>query len=92
LGGKLSPTHPLWAKQTESQKKDDRATVVQTLKHWQEDPDLIGVRDKSALEKLPDDERAEWEKLWADVAELLEKVQEQKQDSSGNSKVPAGEK
>ena len=54
--------------------------VVQFLKHWQKDPDLAGVRDRSALEKLPDAERAEWEKLWADVAELLKKVQEQKQD------------
>jgi tetratricopeptide (TPR) repeat protein/tRNA A-37 threonylcarbamoyl transferase component Bud32 len=65
-----------WAKQAESQKKDDRAMVVQVLKHWQEDADLAGVRDKSALEKLPDAERAEWEKLWADVAALLEVAQE----------------
>jgi hypothetical protein len=68
------------AKQAVSQKKDDRAMVVQFLKHWQKDPDLAGVRDRSALEKLPDAERAEWEKLWADVAELLKKVQDQKQD------------
>jgi serine/threonine-protein kinase len=60
-----------WTKQAETDKAADRAMLVQTLKHWQEDPDLAGVRDKSALEKLTDAERAEWEKLWADVAELL---------------------
>jgi tetratricopeptide (TPR) repeat protein len=50
------------------------AQVAKTLAHWQEDADLAGVRDKSALEKLPNTERAEWEKLWADVAELLKKT------------------
>jgi serine/threonine-protein kinase len=68
----------IWAKQAESSKADDRAIVVQILKLWQEDADLACVRDKSALEKLPDAERAEWDKLWAEVAELLKKVQEQK--------------
>jgi hypothetical protein len=65
-----------WTKQAESSKVDDRVIVVQTLKHWQEDADFAGVRDKSALEKLPDAERAEWEKLWADVEALLKHAQE----------------
>jgi tetratricopeptide (TPR) repeat protein/tRNA A-37 threonylcarbamoyl transferase component Bud32 len=65
-----------WAKQAKSQKAEDRAMAVQSLKHWQEDPDLAGVRDKSALEKQPDAERAEWEKLWADVAALLKQAPE----------------
>jgi hypothetical protein len=47
------------------------AQVAKSLAHWQQDPDLAGVRDKSALEKLPDVERPAWEKLWADVAEVL---------------------
>ena len=46
----------------------------QTLLHWQTDPDLAGVRDKSALAKLPEAERPEWAKLWADVAALLVKA------------------
>jgi tetratricopeptide (TPR) repeat protein len=68
----------LWAKQAERRNADERALVVQTLKHWLEDADLAGVRDKSALEKLPHTERAAWEKLWADVSNVLNKVQEQK--------------
>ena len=43
--------------------------------HWQEDRDLAGVRDKDALAKLPAEERAAWEKLWADVAALLKKAE-----------------
>src|SRR5262249_25061205 len=55
-----------------------RERVIAALVHWLEDPDLASIRDKSALKKLPDAERAEWEKLWADVAVLLKKVQGQK--------------
>jgi hypothetical protein len=29
------------------------------------------VRDKEALAGLPAEERAEWEKLWSEVADLL---------------------
>jgi hypothetical protein len=43
------------------------ATVRQQLRHWQGDPDLAGVRDKAALAKLPEAERAGWRKLWAGV-------------------------
>jgi hypothetical protein len=41
------------------------------LRHWQQVPALANVRDKEALAKLPDAERAAWQKLWADVAERL---------------------
>jgi hypothetical protein len=51
-----------------------RARAVQAVHHWKEDPDLAGVRDADALDKLPEAERAEWRKLWADVDALLSKV------------------
>jgi hypothetical protein len=38
---------------------------------WQNDPGLVGVRDASSLARLPAAERADWEKLWADVAAVL---------------------
>jgi tetratricopeptide (TPR) repeat protein len=47
-----------------------QAAVVQRLTHWQKDADLAGVRDKDALNKLPEGERADWQKLWADVEAL----------------------
>jgi hypothetical protein len=50
--------------------------VQATLRHWQKDSDLVGVRDRITLEKLPAAERAEWQKLWADVEGLLKKAAE----------------
>jgi eukaryotic-like serine/threonine-protein kinase len=53
----------------------DRAEGLQNLKNWQTNRDLAGVRDKDALAKLPAEERALWEKLWADVAAVLKKAE-----------------
>jgi serine/threonine-protein kinase len=66
----------LWGKQAESGTPQTRALVQQTLQHWQEDPDLAGLRDAAALAKLPEAERAEWNKLWADVEATLKKAGE----------------
>jgi serine/threonine-protein kinase len=38
---------------------------------WQTDPALASVRESTALAKLPDAEREEWQRLWADVAALV---------------------
>jgi hypothetical protein len=51
------------------------ATVVQRLRHWQQDGDLSGVRHPWALWRLPDSERAAWRQLWADVAVLLQNAE-----------------
>jgi hypothetical protein len=48
-----------------------RATVVERLRHWRQDSDLGGVRDKGPLARLPAEERQEWQKLWADVKDLF---------------------
>jgi Flp pilus assembly protein TadD/serine/threonine protein kinase len=48
--------------------------VEARLAHWQTDGDFIGVRDPKSLAKLPEAERAEWGKLWADVDQLLGQV------------------
>jgi tetratricopeptide (TPR) repeat protein len=53
-----------------------RSRLAQILSHWQQDSDLAGLRHKDALAKLPAEERAACEKLWADVAALLKKAQE----------------
>ncbi len=45
------------------------------MQHWQQDKDFVGVREIVALEKLPTTERDEWRKLWADVADTLDKAQ-----------------
>jgi tetratricopeptide (TPR) repeat protein len=65
-------------KQLERDKPADRATVQQKLKHWQQDTDLAGIRDKAALAKLPASEREALQKLWDDVAATLEKAAERR--------------
>jgi serine/threonine protein kinase/Tfp pilus assembly protein PilF len=50
----------------------DGMPVGWSLADWQTSPALAGVRDRAALAKLPDAERERWERLWADVAALLD--------------------
>jgi hypothetical protein len=45
------------------------------MRHWQQDGDLAGIRDQAALKALPEEERTACERLWADVAELLQKAE-----------------
>jgi tetratricopeptide (TPR) repeat protein len=66
----------LWAKQAENGKPPVRAVILKTLQHWQKDTDLAGLRDTAALAKLSDAERADFQKLWADVAALVKKCSE----------------
>jgi eukaryotic-like serine/threonine-protein kinase len=75
----------LWQKQAASGKAEDRAAARQALRRWQEGADLAGVRGKEALAKLPAEERAEWEKLWAEVADILRRL-----DSAKAAAGPAG--
>jgi serine/threonine-protein kinase len=48
----------------------DRAATHRRMRHWFGDPDLVSVRDREELEKLPIDERVGWVKLWAEVRDL----------------------
>jgi hypothetical protein len=41
------------------------------LQQWQRHPGLAGLCDAAALAGLPEEERAGWRRLWADVAALL---------------------
>ena len=41
------------------------------LRGWQTAPDLVGLRDPSALEQLSADERRECLALWSEVAAVL---------------------
>ena len=47
-----------------------------TLQHWERDPNLASLRDKDAVDKLPEAEREACRKLWADVTALLKKAEE----------------
>ncbi len=75
----LSADLALRRKQLGTGKPADRAAVQQALRHWQKDTDLAGIRDPAVLTKLPAAECAACERLWADVAALLKKIDEEAQ-------------
>jgi serine/threonine protein kinase/tetratricopeptide (TPR) repeat protein len=64
----------LWQTRLEGAKPEDRALVQKTLRHWQRDSDLAGLRDADAVAHLPAEERETCRTLWADVAEVLKKA------------------
>ena len=67
-----------WASKLESGPAADRAKVQQALARWRSDPDLAGLCDPEALDRLPEAERQEWRLLWSDLDALLERAQASK--------------
>jgi serine/threonine-protein kinase len=51
-----------------------RAQLRERLRNWQADYDLVGVRARDGLSRLPDEEREQWERLWSAVDALLRRV------------------
>jgi tetratricopeptide (TPR) repeat protein len=60
--------------------------VAERMQHWLRDPDFNGVRSPDALAKLPAAEREGWQKLWADVADLLQRAADKPQRPSARDK------
>jgi tetratricopeptide (TPR) repeat protein len=48
--------------------RNDGKVWGRSLATWHADPALASVRDPATLAKLPDAEREQWQRLWADVA------------------------
>jgi tetratricopeptide (TPR) repeat protein len=57
----------VWAKMLDSDSQAARDFAKRMLEHWQVDPDLAGLRDPVALERLPPDERQKCRTLWNQV-------------------------
>ena len=51
-----------------------RIRVRNSMRHWQNDSDLAGVRARDALARLPEEERKRWARLWSDVDALLRRA------------------
>jgi serine/threonine-protein kinase len=64
-----------WSKRAEAGDPKTRIEVATTLKHWQSDADLSGVRDAPALDRLPEVECAEWRALWKEVDTLRQQTE-----------------
>jgi hypothetical protein len=63
-----------WTKLLETAKPTDRAEVHQTLARWRDGPDLAGLRDPDALDRLPPAERRECRAPWNNLDALLKGV------------------
>jgi eukaryotic-like serine/threonine-protein kinase len=61
----------LWAEQLKASPSEARGQALGTLRHWRRHPDLAGLRDESALAKLPENEQQAWRRLWAEVDQLV---------------------
>jgi serine/threonine-protein kinase len=68
----------LWAKRSQNMKQNEVVVLPVWALNLPKDLYLAAVRDPSALNKLPQDERDAWQKLWKDVDTLLGKAQEKK--------------
>jgi tetratricopeptide (TPR) repeat protein len=66
LKGELS----LW-EQTAKEQPRARDAMRQILRLWQRDGSFAAVRDKAALARLPEAERAGWRQLWQEVEAAL---------------------
>jgi tetratricopeptide (TPR) repeat protein len=64
----------MWSKLLSSAQPAARTAVQQKMQHWRRDRDLAGIREKAALDKLPAEERQQWQRLWHDVDALLRAV------------------
>jgi serine/threonine-protein kinase len=65
----------MWGKVLDSGSPAARGLAKKMLTHWQGDPDLAGLREPSALEKLSAGERKEFVALWAEVAAVLARTE-----------------
>jgi len=53
------------------------------LEYWQAAAELASVRDRQALDHLPQDESTAWQSLWRDVDELLTRVGKKNEPANG---------
>jgi serine/threonine-protein kinase len=64
-----------WARKVDSGTTADPIQAQKTLTPWRDDPDLTGLRDAGALERLPPAEQLECRALWQEVAALLRRAE-----------------
>jgi len=72
----------MWTKEATNGKPDILAVAQRSLEQWQNERDLVGVRDVRAVAKLPAQEQGAWRQLWADVAAVLKQAQTKNQGGS----------
>jgi serine/threonine-protein kinase len=64
----------LWADVIAGDSAAARIRARSALYHWQHDPHLAALREPSALDKLPTEERRQCAAIWESVADLLRRT------------------
>ena len=67
---------PVWTTMLQSNRRAEGDLARSMLIHWGKEPDLIGIRERTAIDKLPPLERAECLALWSDVEETLKRARQ----------------
>src|SRR5262249_36220105 len=67
-----------WSRKLDSGSRAARVRARKMLAHWQVDPDLAGLREPSAVDRLSPGERKECLALWQAVGSLLRRAREGK--------------
>jgi hypothetical protein len=70
-----------WAGKVNTGTDADRIQARKMLAAWRDEPDLAGIRDAVAIERLPATERQECRSLWQEVADLLRLAETPRQAS-----------
>jgi eukaryotic-like serine/threonine-protein kinase len=76
-----------WAKTLDSGSQAACVVVKKTLTHWQTDPDLAGLREHGALDKLSTNERKECLALWNEVGAVLNRTEKTKWKEKGDAEA-----
>jgi hypothetical protein len=63
-----------WGKLAASDKVGDRALARAAMFRWKQERHLAGIRNKDALQSLPEGERPVFQKLWDDVDAVLKRA------------------
>jgi serine/threonine-protein kinase len=64
----------LYARLAERNDPRIKQAVRERLLHWQQDRDLVWLRDQAALNRLDAGEQQQWQRLWQEVDALLARV------------------
>jgi len=56
--------------------------IAQRMRHWLQDADFAGVRGAVALGRLPEAERADWQRLWQEVEALRQRAAQRRPPAS----------
>ncbi len=67
-----------WARYLDSTLGPDRTLILGILTHWRADPDLAGLRDPAALDRMPEAERQECRRLLSELDALLYRLKDLK--------------